>query len=139
MVYKILADIIVILHFLWIIFMLVGFVFTLCNIFFTKGKQFVDWWLFRIIHLCGIVYVGFLAILGKYCPLTILENILRARYNPELKYPGSFIVHYIEELVYPDVNPLMILIPTVVIAIFTFIIFIIKPPVKVKAIFNEKS
>ncbi len=81
--------------------MLAGFIFTFYNVFFAKSKLFLDWWLFRTVHLCGIVYVGLLAILGKYCPLTILENILRAKYNPNLSYPGSFIVHYIEKLVYP--------------------------------------
>jgi len=33
-------------------------------------------------HFCSAVYI--LAILGKYCPLTLLENTLRAKYNPEM-------------------------------------------------------
>lgn len=136
--YKILADIIIILHFFWILFMLVGFVFTFYNVFFSKSKRFLNWWLFRIVHLCGIVYVGFLAVLGEYCFLTILENFLRTKYEPELEYRSSFIVHYIEKLVYPEINPLIILIPTMVIALFTFVIFIIKPPMKIKRMFKCK-
>lgn len=136
MIYKVFADAIVIMHFTWVLFMLVGFILTLCG-FFWKG--FFDMWLFRTVHLCGIVYVGLLAVLRQYCPLTILEYTLRAKYNPELTYPGSFIVYYIEKLVYPDVNPLVILIPTVIIAVFTIAVFIIKPPEKIRRIFRQKG
>ena len=114
--------------------MLVGFILTLCG-FFWRG--FFDWWLFRTIHLCDIAYVGLLAVLRHYCPLTIMENALRAKYDPELTYPGSFIVHYIEKLVYPDVNPLVILIPTIFIAVFSIVVFIIRPPERTKEIFTS--
>lgn len=133
MLYKLLADIIVVIHFGWILFMLLGFILTLRGFFY---RRFFDRWLFRTLHLCGIIYVGLLALLREYCPLTILENILRVRYNPELRYPGSFIVYYVEKLVYPDVNPLIILIPTVIIAVFTILVFIVKPPAKIRRIFR---
>ena len=113
--------------------MLSGFLLTLCGFFW---RRFFDNLLFRILHLCGIVYVGLLALLREYCPLTILENTLRVKYNPDLTYPGSFIVHYIEKLVYPDVNSSIILVPTIFIAVFTMVVFIIKPPAKIKRIFK---
>ena len=131
MLYKILADLIVFFHFLWIIFNLIGFILTLAGFFW---KRFFDRALFRLLHLFGIVYVSLLAILGKYCPLTILENSLRRKYNPFLVYPGSFIAHHLENLVYPDVNPLIVYIPTLFIALFTVIIFILKPPKRMKNI-----
>ena len=136
MIYKILADTIVVIHFAWILFMLAGFVLTLCGFFW---KRFFDKWLFRIIHLCGIIYVALLAALRQYCPLTILENSLRLKYNTGVKYPGSFIVYYIEKLVYPDISVSIILIPTIFIAVFTVIIFIIRPPAKIKEVFNKKK
>ena len=136
MIYKILADIIVVIHFVWILFMLLGFILTLRGFFY---RRFFDRWLFRTLHLCGIIYVGLLALLREYCPLTMLESTLRARYNPELRYPGSFIIHYIEKLVYPDLNPLIILIPTVIIATFSILVFIIKPPAKIKGVFSRKE
>ena len=122
MIYKILADTIVVIHFAWILFMIAGFILTLCGFFW---KRVFDRWLFRLIHLCGIIYVALLAVLRQYCPLTILENSLRLKYNTGVKYPGSFIVYYIEKLVYPDVNVSIILIPTIFIATFTIIVFII--------------
>lgn len=136
MTYKIFADLITVIHFLWILFMLLGFFLTLKG-FFTP--RFFDRWLFRTLHLCGIVYVGLLALLREYCPLTMLENYLRARYNPEIAYPGSFIAHYIEKLVYPDVTPSIILIPTIFIAVFTITVFIVKPPAKIKRIFERRE
>ena len=113
--------------------MLVGFLLTLCGFFY---RSFFDRWLFRTLHLCGIAYVGLLTVLRQNCPLTILENVLRARYDPELEYHGSFIVNYIEQFVYPDINLLVILIPTIIIAVFTVLVFIIKPPAKIRKIFR---
>lgn len=52
-------------------------------------------------------------------------------------FPGSFIAYYIERLVYPDVNPLLVLIPTYVIASITIIVFIMKPPEKIKTILKK--
>ncbi len=129
MLYKFLADIIVIVHLGWISFMLIGFILTLCG-FFWKG--FFDKWLFRIFHVFGIAYVSLLAIMGRYCPLTVFENMLRAKYDPSLTYPGSFMIYYFERLVYPDVNPLIIHIPTIFIAVFTVLMFIIRPPQKIR-------
>ena len=134
MIYKILADMIVTMHFAWILFMLIGFIFTLYGFF---RKDFWNRWLFRTIHLFGILYVSSLAIMRKDCPLTLLENALRAKYSSALIYPGSFMVYYVEKFVYPDVNLLLILIPTAFIAIFSIIIFIIKPPAKIKLIFKR--
>lgn len=108
--------------------MLLGFVLTL-QAFFYK-KSFFNWFRFRIIHILGIFYVALLSIMGKYCPLTILENYLRLKYDPNLVYPGSFITHYLERLIYPEVNPLIIQIPTGFIAVFTVFVFILKPPWK---------
>lgn len=132
MPFRLLADLIVMIHFDWILFMLVGFIFTLRGFF---HKEFFERWIFRILHLFGIAYVSILAMMGKYCPLTIWENTLRAKYDPNLTYPGSFMIHYAKKFVYPDINPLFIQIPTTFIAIFTVVVFIIKPPEKIKRIF----
>jgi len=136
MSYKIFADAIILVHFLFILFMLLGFLLTGYALVFRQ--KFFDWWLFRSLHLLGIFYVSSLSILGKYCPLTILENGLRLRYEASSVYSGSFIVHYLEKLIYPDVNPLVIQISTVFLAIFTIVVFIIKPPGKIKSIMGKK-
>ena len=137
MSHKIFADAIIVVHFLYILFMLLGFLLTGYALFFRE--KFFDRWLFRSLHLLGIFYVVSLSILGKYCPLTILENELKLRYEAYSVYSGSFIVHYLEKLVYPDVNPLVIQIPTVFLAIFTIVVFIVRPPKKIKSIMARLS
>jgi len=127
MFHRVLADSIMVIHLAWIVFMLVGFVLTIrafwCPNFFER-------WLFRSIHLLGILFVAALEILNKYCPLTIWENALRRHDDPNTDYPGSFIIGHLEELIYPDVSPLVVVIPTIVIAVFTLAVFILRPPSK---------
>lgn len=120
-----LADIILIFHLLWIIFMLYGFALTVRAFW---RPAFWDRRLFRTVHLAGIVFVAGLEILGKYCPLTIWENDLRRNLEPTAEYPGQFVLGLIERLIYPDVDPLVYLIPTYGIALFTVLMFVLKPP-----------
>jgi hypothetical protein len=126
MSYRIFADVIIVVHFLFILFMLSGFLFTVYALLFRE--KFLDFLLFRSLHLLGILYVASLTILGKYCPLTLLENELRSRVDVSSVYSGSFIVHYLENLIYPEVDPLVVQMPAVFIAIFTIVVFILKPP-----------
>jgi H+/Cl- antiporter ClcA len=147
MVYKVLADIVVLIHFLWILFMVCGFFATVYSsvavylFHFSSGwaERFFDRWLFRSVHLGGIVYVAVLMILGKFCPLTIVENELRGRYDADLTYPGSFMVHYVEAIVYPEANFLIFVVPTIFIAVFTVFMFFIRPPVKIKGVFKDSG
>jgi len=136
MLYKIIADIIVVLHFIWIIFMLLGFFLTIYGFF---RKEFFDWWLFRSLHLLGILFVGIITFLRRFCPLTILENLSRVKYDPESAYPGSFIIHYIESLVYPDVNQTLLRITTILVSVFVLAVYIVKPPVKIKKLLKKKD
>ncbi len=137
-------TLVVLIHFAWILFMLWGFFLTICGFISIyvlrrakdRWRIFFDRWIFRTIHLCGIVYVTIMSIAGKNCPLTIMENGLREHYNAELTYHGSFVIHYIEKIVYPEVTFLFLLIPTVIIAVFTIVMFFIRPPAKIKQLFR---
>lgn len=135
MLYKILADILTVIHFGYILFMLYGFALTIRGFF---RKEFFERWIFRTLHMFGIIFVAILAVMNKYCPLTIWEANLAAKYNPGAEYTGGFIVRHIENLLYPDVNPLVVIIPTYFIALFTLLVFIIKPPEKIKLLFKRK-
>jgi hypothetical protein len=136
MLYRILADALMVIHFIWILFMLWGFVLTVRGLW---HKDFFERWLFRTIHLSGILLVAALALLDEYCPLTVWENNLRRHYNPDFDYPGSFIIGHIEKLVYPDVSIMVVLVPTVIMALFTLIVFIARPPSKIKNVFFSKQ
>jgi hypothetical protein len=116
--------------------MLLGFFLTIYGFF---RKEFFDWWVFRTLHVSGILFVGILTILRRFCPLTILENLSRVRYSPESTYPGSFIVHYIEKLVYPDVNQTLLRVGTILVALFVLVVYIVKPPGNIKKLLINQS
>ena len=121
-----LADIILIVHLGWILFMLYGFALTVRALWRPTFLVFWDRWLFRTIHLGGIIFVAALELLGRYCPLTIWEYGLRRGTDQ----PGYFVLDWIERLIYPDVNPLVYLIPTYAIALFILVMFVYRPPSK---------
>jgi hypothetical protein len=91
LIYRLLVDATILLHFLWILFLLVGIVFAL-----KKSK--LAW-----LHLGGLLISLVLNIYGWYCPLTYLENHLRSSRLSSGTYEGSFIAHHVEKVIYPDV------------------------------------
>jgi hypothetical protein len=138
MFWRIIADLIVLVHFLFVVFMVVGFLFTFAAVVYVfrrhgRFERFFGWKVFRWVHVCGIAFVGSLAALERYCPLTILENSLRSRSQNGGQYTGSFIVHYVEKLLYPNVPSIAILIPTIFVAVFTILFFALRPPWREKS------
>ncbi|MDQ7734442.1 DUF2784 domain-containing protein [Halomonas sp. SpR1] len=92
-----LADVILILHVLFVAFVVLG-------LFAVYAGYFLNWqWVrnrvFRIVHLCAIGYVVIQAWLGAVCPLTIWEMALRAEAGAAT-YSGSFIQHWLHSLLY---------------------------------------
>lgn len=92
MPYRILADITVVVHLLWVIFLVGGSCW-------GRKRRAV-----RMFHVLGLGFAAVLQIFGWYCPLTHLEFWLRQRHDPLLAYPGSFIVHYAEQVLYLNVS-----------------------------------
>jgi hypothetical protein len=90
--YKILADLAVIAHFFWIVFLIFGWI---------VGTRYRS---AKIIHISGLVFALTIQIFNWYCPLTYLEVWLRAKHDQALTYGGSFIIHYIETIVYIEVS-----------------------------------
>lgn len=106
MPYKILADIVVIIHFLWIVFLIFGV--------FLGVKYKV----IKIFHIAGLAFAFIIQIFDWYCPLTHVEIWLRAKHNPALTYTGSFIVHYIEKAIYIELPRYTIFILTIILCGF---------------------
>jgi hypothetical protein len=97
---NVLADITVILHFLWIVFLIAG-------AFWGRKHPSV-----RNVHLAGMAFALVSQIFGWYCPLTHLEVWLRSRQDQAAAYTGSFIVYYTEKLVYVTISPTVIFVLT---------------------------
>ena len=88
---SLLVDITIIVHFLWILFLVFGFVFAL------QGSRIA------YIHLGGLVFSLVLNALGWYCPLTHVENYFRSLHEAHSAYSTSFIARGLEKFVYPDI------------------------------------
>ena len=89
MLYRILADGVMIVHFAFIIFAAVG-------VMLVWRWGAVVW-----VHLPALAWgVGTLTI-GFPCPLTLVEKGLR-RLAGDGEYEGGFVDHYIEDVIYPD-------------------------------------
>jgi len=92
-----LADVILILHVLFVVFVVLGLVAIYAGYFFNW--RWVRNKTFRIVHLCAIGYVVVQAWLGVVCPLTTWEMALRAEAGAAT-YSGSFIQYWLHSLLY---------------------------------------
>ena len=97
--YAVLADLVLSLHVLIVIFVVFG----LCAI--LLGRPFGWSWvrnpILRVIHLVSIGIVMMQAWAGVVCPLTTLEMCLR-QLAGQTTYKGSFITHWLSALIYYD-------------------------------------
>jgi hypothetical protein len=89
MVYRVLADAVVLAHFAFVVFVAVGSLL-------ARHRPALVW-----LHLPALVWAVGIVTVGYECPLTALENRLR-RLAGERAYPGGFVDHYIENVLYPQ-------------------------------------
>jgi Protein of Unknown function (DUF2784) len=89
MLFRALADGVLVLHLAFIVFVVVG------------GFLVLRWPKLVWLHLPAVVWGAWIEFSGRICPLTPLENSLRQR-GGEAGYSGGFIDHYITALLYPD-------------------------------------
>ena len=68
------------------------------------GWQWVNGRAFRMTHLIAIGIIVAQAWLGAVCPLTHLEMWLRAQAGG-VTYAGSFVAHWVQQLLYYDAPP----------------------------------
>ena len=89
MTYRVLEDAVLALHFAFIAFALLG------------GLLVARWPRLAWVHLPAAAWAAGIAFFGGICPLTPLENRLRAA-GGETGFEGGFIEHQLEALIYPD-------------------------------------
>jgi hypothetical protein len=88
MLYRVAADLLVLIHFIFVLFVLAG------------GFLGVRWRWVPFIHLPCAVWGALIEFRGWICPLTPWENALR-RLAGEAGYAGGFIEHYLIRILYP--------------------------------------
>ncbi|MBD8493751.1 DUF2784 domain-containing protein [Pseudomonas syringae] len=82
------ADLVVVFHLMFIVFVLFG----------ALLVAYKPW--LALLHLPAVAWGMAVEFLHLYCPLTPLENTLRARAG-EQGYDGGFVEHYLIPLIYP--------------------------------------
>ena len=88
MFYNFLADLVVVLHSFFVLFVLLGG-------FLVLWKPSVAWY-----HLPAVFWAAWLEFSGWICPLTPLENLLRQK-GGIAGYDAGFVEHYIVPILYP--------------------------------------
>ncbi|TKS58596.1 MAG: hypothetical protein EWM72_02892 [Nitrospira sp.] len=89
MLYSLLADLVLLLHLAYVLFVLFG------------GLLVLKWRRAAWLHLPAVAWGAFVEFSGWICPLTPLENWLRARGGGQ-GYEGDFLEYYLLALLYPD-------------------------------------
>jgi hypothetical protein len=88
MLLRVLADLVVLVHLGFIVFVVIG------------GVLALRWPWMPWLHLPAVAWGALLELYGWTCPLTPLENWLRIR-GSAAAYPGGFVDRYVLPLVYP--------------------------------------
>jgi len=92
MMYRLLADLVLVLHFSFIVFVIAG------------GLVVLKWRWVAFLHIPAVIWGLAIEFLHAPCPLTPLEQQLLLRAGEEA-YRGGFIDHYIVSLIYPEASP----------------------------------
>lgn len=96
---RVLADVILVVHFLFIAFVVLGQAAILIG--WRAGWAWVRNRWYRFAHLAAIAIVALQAWLGVICPLTVWESQLREAAGGA-GYSGTFVSHWISRLIYYD-------------------------------------
>ena len=97
MPYQLLADIVLVLHFAVVLFVVGGLMAVLVGNW--LGWRWVNNLWFRLAHLAAIGYVVVQSWFGITCPLTTLESWLREQAGLP-SYSESFIEHWVQGLLF---------------------------------------
>ena len=95
--YSHLADLVLLIHFAIVLFVVGGLLLIVLGNFLCWS--WVNHWWFRGMHLLAISVVVLESWLGIECPLTTLENWLRLRAGQGV-YQGSFIQHWVHSVMF---------------------------------------
>ena len=96
------ADLVVLIHFLWIVFLILGMI---------PGARWV--WV-KWSHLAALAFSIVLQVCNWVCPITHLEAWLREA-GGATPYEGTFIRHYLERIVYAQLPPNALFIGTLIV------------------------
>ena len=123
--YTILADAVVIIHAAYVAFVVFGLVAILLGA--AMNWRWTRSLAFRITHLAAIALVCLESIVGVICPLTSLEDSIRAR-SGAAQYQGDFVAYWAHRMIFYNFSPWIFTTAYISFAILVAITFIAIPP-----------
>jgi hypothetical protein len=123
--YRFLADLVVVLHAAYVAFVILGLAAVWVGIL-LRWDWVRNFW-FRAVHLAAILFVCLEAIAGIVCPLTTLESYLRER-SGEVRYSGDFIGYWAHELLFVDAPQWVLTICYIAFGLVVAATFVFAPP-----------
>jgi Protein of Unknown function (DUF2784) len=118
MFYIIAADLVILAHFLWIAFVILGFPLFL----------YLNYSRWRVFHLLALIAMIVMQLTKTICPLTYLEAYLKSKGESNLVYPGQFTINTIEKLIYvEDLTLEKITYATIIFLAFVLLSFWLRP------------
>jgi hypothetical protein len=123
--YLIIADCILVLHALYIAFVVIGLLLIVLGLI-LKWSWVRNMW-FRLAHLITIGIVIAQAWLGVICPLTIWENQLRGKGGGET-YTETFVQHWLHRLIFYDAPPWVFTLLYTIFGLVVVLVWALGPP-----------
>jgi Protein of Unknown function (DUF2784) len=108
-VFSWLAVCALVLHALFIVWVVFGALL-------TRSRPILRW-----LHIASLVWGILTELLPWPCPLTVLENWLEAKAGVQ-PYQGGFLLHYLDELVYPDISATLLTVAGVIICALNLVL-----------------
>jgi len=124
--YALLADMVVVFHFLYVLFAVGGEAIILVGA--LSRRTFVRNVPFRVSHLVSVVIVMFEAVIGMICPITELEYSLRRLAGQRVEEDITFVGRLIRLLVYYDFPHWVFMVLYAGFGIVVTLTYILLPP-----------
>jgi len=110
-VYPALAVSVLLLHALFILWVVFGALF-------TRSRPLLRW-----LHIASLIWGILIEVLPWPCPLTLLENWLESKAGIE-PAQGGFLLHHLDRLVYPDISPTVLTLVAVVVCGLNLMLYV---------------
>ena len=120
-----LADTIVVVHFLIVLFVLAGVPLVYAGA--ALHWAWVRRWPWRVLHLGAILFVASESLLGIACPLTVWEDDLRGQRSTH-----GFIERWVDGILFYDAPPWVFTVAYVAFAVLVLVTWVVVPPQRMK-------
>jgi hypothetical protein len=118
-----LADAIVVIHLLIVLFVLAGVPLVYLGVALHWG--WVRRWRWRVLHLGAILFIAAESLLGIACPLTVWEYALRGQ-----QFTRGFIERWVDGILFYDAPPWVFTVAYVAFAALVLVTWIAVPPTR---------